>query len=55
MIRLKALDSATGDLILPVWYSDNYFFLMPGESKEVEVGIESCQGKFQVEAEYMNK
>ena len=45
MIRLKVLDSATDDLILPVWYSDNYFFLLPGESKTVEVSFESCQGK----------
>lgn len=37
MIRVKAVDSATDDLILPVWYSDNYFFLMPGESKEIVV------------------
>ena len=45
MIRLKVKDSATGDLVLPVWYSDNYFFLMPGESKKVEVSFESIQGK----------
>ena len=45
MIRLKVIDSATDDLVLPVWYSDNYFFLMPGESKTVDVSFESCSGK----------
>ena len=45
MIRLKVLDSATGDLILPVRYSDNYFFLLPGQGKTVEVSFESCTGK----------
>ena len=54
MIRLKAVDSATGDLILPVWYSGNYFFLMPGESKEVEVRISGLHGRFLLEAEGIN-
>ena len=47
MLRLKALDSATGDLVLPVWYSDNYFFLMPGESRTVTVKVrrEDCAGR----------
>jgi hypothetical protein len=55
MIRLKAVDSATGDLILPVRYSDNYFFLMPGESKEVEICFETCRGQVVLEADYLNK
>ena len=41
MLRLKAVDSGTQDLVLPIWYSDNYFSLMPGESKEVEVRVDS--------------
>ena len=47
MLRLKAVDSATGDLVLPVLYSDNYFFLMPGESRtfSVKVRKEDCAGK----------
>ena len=36
MIRVK-LAGKDGSLILPVMYSDNYFFLMPGESKTVSV------------------
>ena len=55
MIRLKAMDSATGDLILPVWYSDNYFFLMPGESEEVEVRVESSRGELVMDWDYLNK
>ena len=54
MIRLKAVDSATGDLTLPVWYSDNYFFLMPGESKSVEVTVPYLQGRLKLIAEGMN-
>jgi hypothetical protein len=47
MLRLKAVDKATGDLVLPVLYSDNYFFLMPGDSKTVTVKVrkEDCAGK----------
>jgi len=47
MLRLKAMDSATGDLVLPVLYSDNYFFLMPGESRTLTVKVrkEDCAGK----------
>ena len=47
MLRLKVMDSGTGDLVLPVIYSDNYFFLMPGESKTVRVKVrkEDCAGR----------
>ena len=47
MLRLKAMDKATGDLVLPVLYSDNYFFLMPGESRTISVKVrkEDCAGK----------
>lgn len=39
MLRVMALDSKSGGLVLPVLYSDNYFFLMPGERKTVEVRL----------------
>ena len=47
MLRLKVMDSGTGDLVLPVLYSDNYFFLMPGESKTVRMKVrkEDCAGR----------
>ncbi|MDR2683286.1 MAG: beta-glycosidase, partial [Dysgonamonadaceae bacterium] len=35
MIRLKTVDAQTGEQILPTYYSDNYFSLMPGETKTV--------------------
>jgi hypothetical protein len=35
--RIRSISSATNKDILPVFYSDNYFSLMPGESKRVTV------------------
>jgi hypothetical protein len=35
--RIRTIASATGEDILPAFYSDNYFSLMPGESKTVTV------------------
>ena len=47
MQRLKVVDEKSGDLILPVWYSDNYISLMPGESKVVTARVrhEDCSSK----------
>ena len=42
MIRLRITDSKTGDLVLPVMYSDNYFSLMPGESRTVTISVKAC-------------
>lgn len=39
MIRLKL--QSKEDMILPVWYSDNYFTLLPGESRTVK--IDACE------------
>lgn len=39
MIRLKAAGERTGESILPVWYSDNYFALIPGETKVIETTL----------------
>ena len=56
MLRLKVKDSETGDLVLPVVYSDNYFFLMPGESKTVEISVrkEDLKGKTELYIEGFN-
>ncbi len=35
MIRLKVASSVSGERILPVFYEDNYFSLLPGESRTV--------------------
>ncbi|GHT34328.1 hypothetical protein FACS189434_10310 [Bacteroidia bacterium] len=40
MIRLKVQDEQ-GERILPVFYSDNYFSLLPGETKTVMMEFES--------------
>jgi hypothetical protein len=37
MIRLKTIDPQTGEQILPTYYTDNYFTLMPGETKAVNI------------------
>jgi hypothetical protein len=33
MIRLKVVGKESGDRVLPVFYSDNYVSLLPGEKK----------------------
>ena len=47
MVRLVAESAKTHQRILPVLYSDNYFFLMPGESKEVCISMKvaDCHGE----------
>jgi len=35
MVRLEVVGNKTKERILPVFYSDNYVFLMPGETKEI--------------------
>ncbi|GGI95883.1 hypothetical protein GCM10010121_002910 [Streptomyces brasiliensis] len=35
MVRLSLLDAKTGDRVLPTLYSDNYLWLLPGESRTV--------------------
>ncbi|MCL2487860.1 MAG: carbohydrate-binding protein [Oscillospiraceae bacterium] len=40
MIRLKTLDSVTGEQLLPVYYDDNYISLMPGQSKVITLEID---------------
>lgn len=37
MVRLKVVDAATDLLVAPVLYSENYFSLLPGESRRVDV------------------
>ncbi|MDX3094594.1 discoidin domain-containing protein [Streptomyces sp. ME19-03-3] len=35
LVRLSLLDSRSGDRVLPTLYSDNYLWLLPGESRTV--------------------
>ena len=37
MIRLNVLGNNDGQQFLPVFYSDNYFALLPGEKKEIRI------------------
>jgi Exo-beta-D-glucosaminidase Ig-fold domain len=36
-IQLTLRDTKTGERILPVYYEDNYFSLLPGESRTVQI------------------
>ena len=47
MLRLKLVSKSTGDMVLPVIYSDNYFSLMPGEKREIDIDAapEDLRGK----------
>jgi hypothetical protein len=51
--RIRTISSATNEDILPAFYSDNYFSLMPGESKTITVDfhpkyLESGQPVFEL-------
>ncbi len=47
MVRVRAVDPATGDDVLPVLWSDNYFSLLPGEKREAiaTFGANALTGK----------
>jgi hypothetical protein len=56
LIRLAVRDSH-GDRVLPARYDDNYFWLLPGESRKVNVswpGRLGCSHGVQVSAEAYN-
>ena len=42
MVHLKAVREASGDRILPAFYSDNYVSLMPGEHKTIQIRVEDA-------------
>ena len=41
MVRLKVVDPATGLLVAPIMYSDNYFSLTPGESRSINFNFKA--------------
>ena len=47
MLRLKLVSGSAKEMVLPVLYTDNYFSLMPGESRtvEIEAAPEDIRGK----------
>ena len=56
MLRLKLVDKSTGDMVLPVLYSDNYFFLMPGDTRtiDIEAAPEDLRGRAGLEISGFN-
>jgi hypothetical protein len=38
-VRLKVVDEKSGELALPVYFSDNYITLFPSESREINVDL----------------
>jgi exo-1,4-beta-D-glucosaminidase len=53
-VRLKLTDGAGGRERLPVFWDDNYFALLPGESREIAVSYEGGRGTPVIEAEAWN-
>ena len=47
MIRLKVTGTNSGERILPAFFSDNFFSLLPGESKSLRISVkaEDCRGE----------
>ena len=52
--RLKLVDSKDGSLVSPAFYSDNYFSLLPGETKDVTVELLSDKLNCVIELEGFN-
>jgi hypothetical protein len=45
MIKLTLQDAATGERILPAYYSENYISLLPGEERIVTIAFPADAGK----------
>jgi hypothetical protein len=43
-VKLDAVDPASGEIVLPAYFSDGYFNLMPGEERRIEVSIPGEEG-----------
>lgn len=37
--RLKVVDKETGELVIPLFFSDNYITIFPGEQKRIEIDL----------------
>jgi hypothetical protein len=44
MNKLTLVDSASGERILPAYYSDNYVSLLPGETREIDIEYPASTG-----------
>jgi hypothetical protein len=47
-VRVKAVREKSNDRILPVIYSDNYFSLMPGESRTIIVEVSDADARREI-------
>jgi hypothetical protein len=47
-LKLNLRDASTGEIILPAYFSDGYFHLLPGEKRVIEVSSPS-EGNISVE------
>ena len=56
MLRLKLVSGRDGEMVLPVIYSDNYFSLMPGEKRviDIEAAPEDLRGEARLEVTGFN-
>jgi exo-1,4-beta-D-glucosaminidase len=52
--RLKLVDAASSEELLPVFWDDNYFALMPGEVRDIRVTTPPTTDPLSVEAEAWN-
>lgn len=48
MVRLKAVRAKSGDRILPVFYSDNYVSLMPGEQRTIQTRLKDADARGEI-------
>jgi hypothetical protein len=53
-VSLTLRDAQNGQRILPVFYSDNYFSLLPGESRKFRVDTRSKTGTVEVTVDGWN-
>ncbi len=53
-VKLTLRDADTGKRILPAFYDDNYFSLLPGESREFHIKLGPTTAKIQVSLEGWN-
>jgi exo-1,4-beta-D-glucosaminidase len=55
-VHLKLVDSSTGKELLPVFWDDNYFALMPGEKREIAVSspLTASSSALTIEADAWN-
>jgi glycosyl hydrolase family 2/Ig-like domain-containing protein len=53
-VRLTLRDAKTGDRILPAYYEDNYFSLLPGESRNVRIESRNANKNIRVTTDGWN-